>query len=66
MTGRVKFFDEKKGYGFIKPDDGSKDCFVHYTEIAMDGFKKLAEGQEVSFEPVDSEKGRKAQQVTLL
>lgn len=66
MTGKVKFFNEEKGYGFIKPDDGSADCFVHYSEIAMNGFKKLAQDQAVSFDVTDSPKGRKAVAVTPL
>ena len=55
-TGRVKWFDAKKGYGFIlRP--GDKDLFVHYTGIEMDGYKTLNEGQEVDYEITDSDKG---------
>ncbi len=63
-TGKVKWFNDQKGYGFITPEDGSKDLFVHYQEIVGDGFKTLAEGQEVEFEIVDSEKGPKAVKVS--
>lgn len=49
MRGKVKWFSDTKGYGFITPDDGSKDCFVHHSEIQGTGFKSLAEGQEVEF-----------------
>lgn len=63
-TGKVKWFNDQKGYGFITPEDGSKDLFVHYQEIVGDGFKTLAEGQEVNFEIVESEKGPKAVKVS--
>ncbi|VVM53880.1 Cold shock-like protein CspE [Pseudomonas fluorescens] len=51
--GTVKFFNESKGYGFITPEDGSKDVFAHSSEIKVDGFKTLAEGQRVEFEIKD-------------
>ena len=63
-NGKVKWFNDQKGYGFITPEDGSKDLFVHYHEIQGDGFKTLAEGQEVTFEVVESEKGPKAVKVS--
>lgn len=63
-TGIVKFFDNKKGYGFITPDDGGEDLFVHFKEIVMDGFKKLAEGQRVSFVPAKGPKGMQATKVS--
>ena len=66
MKGKVKWFNDQKGYGFITPEDGSKDCFVHYSEIGGDGFKSLAENQEVEFEPIPSDKGPKASKVRLL
>ena len=50
MTGIVKWFNAEKGYGFITPDDGSEDVFVHFSAIVADGYKKLIEGQKVSFE----------------
>ena len=55
--GTVKWFDDKKGFGFIAPKDGDKDLFVHMNEIRMDGFKTLKEGQEVDFEEGSSDKG---------
>jgi CspA family cold shock protein len=60
--GRVKWFSEAKGYGFIEREEG-EDVFVHYTAIQMDGFKTLAEGQEVEFEVVQGEKGPQAENV---
>jgi CspA family cold shock protein len=50
-TGTVKWFNDSKGYGFITPDEGSKDVFVHFSNIAGDGFKSLSEGARVEFEP---------------
>lgn len=58
--GKVKWFNDQKGFGFITPDDGSADLFAHFQEIQSDGFKSLAEGQEVEFEVVSSDKGPKA------
>ena len=66
VEGTVKWFDEKKGYGFIEPDDASDDVFVHYSAISMQGFKTLEEGQRVSFEITDGEKGPKAENVQNL
>ncbi len=62
-TGTVKWFNEAKGYGFIKPDDDSKDVFVHYSAITGEGFKTLREGQSVSFEIQDTPKGPAAADV---
>jgi CspA family cold shock protein len=62
-TGVVKWFDEAKGYGFIAPEDGSGDVFVHYTTIEGKGFRTLAEGQRVEF---DSKAGPKGPQATLV
>ena len=55
--GTVKWFNDKKGFGFIAPKDGDKDLFVHMNEIQMEGYKTLREGQEVDFEEGSSEKG---------
>ena len=63
MKGKVKWFNEEKGYGFITPDGGGKDVFVHHSEIEIEGFRTLKEGQVVSFNVVDSDKGKKAVQV---
>lgn len=56
-TGTVKWFNNAKGYGFILPDDGGEDLFVHYTSILMDGYKTLKAGQSVTFEVVQGGKG---------
>ncbi|MDR2828773.1 MAG: cold-shock protein [Acholeplasmatales bacterium] len=56
MTGKVKWFDSKKGYGFITPSSG-KDVFVHFSNVQTDGYKTLQEGQEVEFEIQESAKG---------
>jgi len=63
-TGTVKWFSDKKGYGFIVPDDGSEDLFVHYSEIKMDGFAKLNEGEKVQYEVKEGKKGPCATNVT--
>ena len=61
--GKVKWFNENKGYGFIEREDGSGDVFVHFTAIQEEGFKTLTEGQEVEFEIVSGEKGPQAADV---
>lgn len=66
MKGIVKWFDTKKGYGFITLSDGSKDVFVHHTGIAGNGYKKLDEGQNVEFEMEKSDKGMKAVKVQVI
>ena len=65
-TGTVKWFNDAKGYGFISPDGGSKDVFVHHTGIAGGGFKTLAEGAKVEFEQVEGQKGPEARNVTVV
>lgn len=62
LEGKVKWFNESKGYGFIQQDNGP-DVFVHYSSIKTDGFKTLAEGQKVEFEIVEGERGPKAANV---
>jgi len=62
-TGRVKWFNEQKGFGFITPDDGGKDLFVHHTGIMVEGYRTLQEDQEVEFEEGQGEKGPVANNV---
>jgi CspA family cold shock protein len=62
-TGKVKWFNDAKGFGFITPDNGTKDCFVHYSSIQGSGFKTLAEGDVVEFDIVDGQKGPAAENV---
>ncbi len=62
-TGTVKWFNEAKGFGFITPEGGAKDCFVHHTAIQGQGFKTLGEGEKVEFEIVQGQKGPAAQNV---
>lgn len=64
MIGKVKWFNETKGFGFIEPEGGGKDVFVHFSAIQDQGFKTLREGQEVSFEVTDGPKGPQAVNVT--
>jgi cold shock CspA family protein len=64
--GTVKWFDEKKGFGFIKQDDGGPDVFVHYSAIADDGFKTLEEGVAVEFEVAMEPKGARAANVNVI
>jgi len=66
ITGTVKWFNDAKGFGFITPESGGKDCFVHHTAIQGDGFKSLTEGQRVEFEIVQGQKGPAAQNVVKL
>jgi CspA family cold shock protein len=65
-TGTVKWFNDSKGYGFITPSDGGADLFVHYSGIAGSGFRSLAEGAKVEYEPKQGEKGLQATNVVLI
>jgi len=62
-TGIVKSFDQAKGYGFITPDEGGEDLFAHFSQITMNGFKTLKEGQKVSFDIVEGPKGKQASNI---
>ncbi|MDH3901726.1 MAG: cold-shock protein [Xanthomonadales bacterium] len=65
-TGTVKWFDAGKGYGFITPEDGSKDLFVHHSEIQTDGYATLNDGQQVEYEVGQGQKGPCATKVVAL
>ena len=62
--GTVKWFNNEKGYGFITPDEGGEDLFVHYSGIAGDGFRSIEEGTKVSYEATQGQKGMQAQNVS--
>jgi CspA family cold shock protein len=65
-TGTVKWFSDDKGFGFITPDDGGRDLFVHFSGVAGDGYRSLAEGTKVSYEAEEGPKGPKAINVTKI
>jgi cold shock protein len=65
-VGTVKWFNDQKGFGFITPEDGGKDCFVHHTAIQADGFRSLAEGDRVEFTITQGTKGPAAENVIKL
>lgn len=65
-SGTVKWFNDDKGYGFITPDDGGDDLFVHHSNIQMSGFKSLKDGQRVQYEAAQGKKGLEATKVTPL
>ena len=62
--GTVKWFNEEKGYGFISPDEGGEDLFVHFSGIAGEGFRSLEEGEKVTYEAAQGRKGMQAENVT--
>jgi CspA family cold shock protein len=64
ITGKVKWFNDQKGFGFITPDNGEKDCFVHHSAIQASGYKTLGEGDAVEFDMVQGQKGPAAQNVS--
>ncbi|MBE9608797.1 cold-shock protein [Chitinilyticum piscinae] len=65
-TGTVKWFNDSKGFGFITPDEGGDDLFAHFSQIQTNGFKTLAEGQRVSFEVAQGQKGLQASAIKPL
>ena len=65
-TGTVKWFNDSKGFGFVAPEDGSNDCFVHHSAISGEGFKTLQEGDRVEFDITQGQKGPAAENVTRL
>jgi CspA family cold shock protein len=65
-TGTVKWFNDAKGFGFITPENGAKDCFVHHSAIQADGYKSLAEGERVEFDTVQGAKGPAAENVVRI
>ena len=65
-TGTVKWFNDSKGYGFIQPEGGGKDVFVHFSQIAGEGFKTLSEGAKVEFETREGQKGPEATNVQII
>jgi cold shock protein len=66
MKGTVQFFNNAKGWGFLKREDGGTDVFVHYSALVQDGYKSLSEGDEVEFEIVEGQKGPQADEVKVL
>jgi CspA family cold shock protein len=66
IKGKVKWFNDQKGFGFITPDNGEKDCFVHHSAIQATGFKTLGEGDAVEFDVVQGQKGPAAENVSKI
>jgi CspA family cold shock protein len=65
-TGKVKWFNDSKGFGFVTPDNGQKDCFVHHTTIQGSGYKSLQEGDTIEFDIVEGQKGPAAENVVRI
>lgn len=65
-TGTVKWFNDAKGFGFITPEEGGNDCFVHHSAIQADGFRTLAEGERVEFDLIERDRGPAAENVVRL
>ena len=65
-TGTVKWFNDAKGFGFISPDDGGEDLFAHFSAINSSGFKSLKEGQKISFEVTQGQKGKQAANIQVI
>jgi len=65
-TGTVKWFNDAKGFGFLTPDEGGEDLFVHFSGITMSGFKTLAEGQRVAFDVIEGPKGKQASNIVAV
>ncbi|MEE8061160.1 MAG: cold-shock protein [Gemmatimonadales bacterium] len=63
-TGTVKWFNDSKGFGFISPENGDRDCFVHHSSIQAEGFRSLSEGDKVEFDMVEGAKGPSAENVS--
>jgi cold shock protein len=63
-SGRIKFFNDRKGWGFIEPDNGGEDVFVHYSAIVGEGYRTLTDGDRVSYELVSGDKGAQAKNVS--
>ena len=66
ISGTVKWFNDSKGFGFISPENGERDCFVHHSAIQAEGFRSLKEGERVEFDLVEGEKGPAAENVVKL
>jgi len=62
-TGTVKWFNDSKGFGFVTPDDGGEDLFAHFSAINMNGFKTLTEGQKITFDVTQGQKGKQASNI---
>lgn len=66
IQGKVKWFNNAKGFGFVVPNESNDDVFIHFSQIKMDGYRTLKTGQQVEFDLVESEKGKQAQNIQLV